>query len=228
MRPRLHLAQQQATPIGADPPPIRPPYHPPSSKTVKFHPLCITLCFHKAVLVIAHNMLIAHILCHEIRPFSWLSVAIRGRHPQALLVARLRAGEKLSRRSSNQVFPVQTLSSLGVGILVSPIQPPPSSRAVCLATSLSPPSVGRYPLNGGAGDLFGGPSRTWTAGWPFIPRTTHYYEDPRLRNSSRHALLNSRKGSIASLAKVSGISRNVLFGARRFCQLERRSSIILA
>ena len=74
MRPRLHLPQQHTTPIGADPPPIKPPYHPPSSKTVKFHLPSITLCFHKAVLVIVHNMLIAHILCHEIRPFSWLSV----------------------------------------------------------------------------------------------------------------------------------------------------------
>src|SRR5207248_2746420 len=60
------------------------------------------------------------------------------------------AGGKLSRRSSNQVFPVQTLSSLAAGILV------PSSRAVGLVISLPPPSVGRYPLNGGAGDVFWG------------------------------------------------------------------------
>ena len=74
----FHLAQQKATSIGADPPPIKPPYHPPSSKTVKFHLPPVTLCFHKAVLVIAHNMLIPHILCHGVRPFSWLSVRNSG------------------------------------------------------------------------------------------------------------------------------------------------------
>src|SRR5215470_19958391 len=48
-----------------------------------------------------------------------------------------------------------------------------------------------------------------------------HYAAPHPRNSSRHAWLNSRKGSIASLSKISLTSRKVLFGARYVSMMTR-------
>src|SRR5262245_11603331 len=44
---------------------------------------------------------------------------------------------------------------------------------------------------------------------------------PRPCSSSRHAVLNARKGSIASLSKISTTSRKVLFGARYVSMITR-------
>src|SRR6266850_217370 len=77
-RAPVYLAQQYCAAVRTDDSSVKSSDHCAPPQLLKFHLFCYTLCFHKAALLPWRNCLVTQLLCHKLRPYSFLFVRNSG------------------------------------------------------------------------------------------------------------------------------------------------------
>ena len=76
-RAPVYLWQQYCPAVRTDDSSVKSSDHCAPPQLLKFHLFCYTLCFHKAALLPWRNCLVTQLLCHKVRPYSFLFVRIQ-------------------------------------------------------------------------------------------------------------------------------------------------------